>query len=446
MFRRDSPIRSRVGTEVSSLRVAAAGCATLLAGCVDSVALPEGLLQTSVLVSHSAGYRVDTLDVRPAVVDLDQGVDLLTYFDRQALLPWPGASTEVDRSGAPAGSLLVPMPTRWYTWRDEWVLVQDCGDECDLWMPSRWGAPALSPRVCPALRVVDSSSMAGDRAALWEPGSVAVADSGRLRILKRGQPNRVSPPGAASSISHLASVGDKVVVGWFPLANPLLRIDELSLSMGRFHNIAPAGTRGIVAVLEPPADSNQPVALIAQRTNDTKADVLLYTASRVVDGDSWVETATLPGDATTFSTQVGYASVRGGTLLELDGESSINKTGADRLTVVGVVDAIGLLAAGEYRNTSGQQDAVLIRFDQEANEWLPYAALPSFTGVSTMVAHDGGVLFGATEGIGYYSRMTGECVISSDVSDVSQILDTRDGAYFVRGTKEGQQVAGWLVP
>jgi hypothetical protein len=147
-----------------------------------------------------------------------------------------------------------------------------------------------------------------------------------------------------------------------------------------------------------------------------------------------------------FASDLGYVVVGPDDAITVEGGRPTSVAPVARISLVAQIEGVGLLAAGRYTDKDEFSTAVLLRYDVASASWRPYAALPGVSSIVTMVPHEGGVLFGSAEGVGYYSRTTGACTITATLEDVTQLIAMPDGTYYLRVGNGLGSTVGWLVP
>lgn len=402
-------------------------------GCAEPLPIPDTGWATSVLVAGERAYRLDTLADQPWAIDAREKLYLLEYTDG---LTWPSEPVEIslDAENGP----LIPMPARWRTWDGaRWNVADAC---CDVWQPSRWTAPALPRSACPSLRLVDTATASGDQVALWTAGVVAELASGRVKFVRRGGTVTSRPFDSLRGHTKLTGLSDGLVIAWRRGGYFAGRIDTVALMTGVVVDVAPRGQVFVYDVPQPVFRGGGHYLFVA--------DGIVFASQDASGPESWKAVVTISDDDVVYASAIGRGVTRvDGDFIGIDDQPSVDVAAvAVGISGVAEVAAIGLLAVGRYLRKKEPADAVLIRFDANESAWRGYARLPSFSSVGPIVAHAGGVMFGGPEGVGFYSRASGECVVTRDLSDVAQLIDAGDGTYYVRGMREGAPTYGWLVP
>lgn len=417
---------------------------TAVSACAEPLPIPDDVLATAVVVSGTRAYRVDTLAERPWLVS-DDPLYLLEYADKVDALPWPEEPVDIsfDKTSTVA---LAPMPERWRVWRaGKWQAPEDCGVECDPWAPSRWMTRGLAARSCPRLQLVDTQRSLGGRAARWDATSV-LQPEGPARILSRGNAERRSNNYYSRAAARL---GDETVVVWSPgFSTWLVLIEAQRFTSAVARGVGPRNDEPIVDVVEP---RPYPGAKTWVVSAPYLAPYRIYDTSGPPDdqpfGDwRWQHVDTIPILSRVFGSDLGYVVVEPDDAITIAGGIRMSIAPVVGISVVAQIEGVGLLAAGRYADRDAFRMAVLLRYDVASGSWRPYAALPGVSAVTTMVPHEGGVLFGSAEGVGYYSRTTGACTITATLEDVTQLIAMPDGTHYVRAGNGSESTVGWLVP
>jgi hypothetical protein len=412
-----------------------------VSACAEPLPIPDDVLATAVVVSGTRAYRVDTLAERPWLVS-DDPLYLLEYADEVDALPWPEEPVEItlDKTSTVA---LAPMPERWRLWRaGQWQAPDDCGFECDPWAPSRWMTRGLAARSCPRLQLVDTERSLGGRAARWDSTSVLQPEIIRpVRLLSRGNAERRSNTYYYRAAARL---GDETVIVWEPLYPPVVLIDALRFTSAVARGVEPRNGEGVVEVVEPRAHPGAKTWLVTAQNR-------IYETAGPPDTDRfadwrWQYVDTIPSLSRVFGSNLGYVVVEPDDAITIARGIRSNVAPVVGISVVAEIDGVGLLAAGRYTGRDAFRRAVLLRYDVASGSWRPYAALPGVSSIVTMVPHEGGVLFGSAEGVGYYSRTTGACTITATLTDVTQLIAMPDGTHYVRAGNGPESTVGWLVP
>jgi hypothetical protein len=415
---------------------------TAVSACAEPLPIPEDVLATAVVVSGTRAYRVDTLAERPWLVG-EAPLYLLEYADEVDVLPWPAEPVEIsfDTSSSVA---LAPMPERWRRWDGGlWQSPEDCGVQCDPWAPSRWSARGLALRPCPQLNLVETLASRGGRAARWDEVSVLQLEPGRQnRILRRGSPVRELTNVHNFSTPNAVRIGHASAFVWAPSGSRLYHIDERVFTDGMVGVFGYFASRELVDVVQPGPDKRAKKWIV---TASLLGSFDIYEVAYPAE-HSARKAGRVTERSRVFASDLGYVVVGPDDAITIEGGEPRNVAPVVGISVVAQVEGVGLLAAGRYTDRDEFRRAVLLRYDVASTSWRPYAALPSYTSVATMVPHEGGVLFGGKEGVGYYSRTTGACTISATLPDVTQLIAMPDGTHYVRAGNGFESTVGWLVP
>lgn len=417
---------------------------TAVSACAEPMPIPEDVLATAVVVSGTRAYRVDTLAERPWLVS-DDPLYLLEYADEVDALPWPEEPVEIslDKTSTVA---LAPMPERWRVWRAElWQAPEDCGVECGPWAPSRWVTRGLVARSCPRLQLVDTQASRGGRAARWDDSRVLQPEGfDEERLVARGQPSHPTSK-VINSASDAARLGNESVVAWRLGSGWLWYFDGPSFDFnGR--GIVWGSNEEVVEVVEPRPREGAKTWLV---TAPYLAPYRIYMTSgpaKTNAGWRWQHVDTIPILSRVFGSNLGYVVVEPDDAITIEGGIRTSIAPVVGISAVVQIEGVGLLAAGRYTDRDAFDMAVLLRYDVASTSWRPYAALPGVSSIVTMVPHEGGVLFGSAEGVGYYSRTTGACTITATLEDVTQLIAMPDGTHYVRAGNGLESTVGWLVP
>jgi hypothetical protein len=163
-------------------------------------------------------------------------------------------------------------------------------------------------------------------------------------------------------------------------------------------------------------------------------------------GWRWQHVDTIPILSRVFGSNLGYVVVEPDDAITIEGGIRTSIAPVVGISAVVQIEGVGLLAAGRYtdRDAFGRPSCSATTWPRRAGGRTRRS--PSVSSIVTMVPHEGGVLFGSAEGVGYYSRTTGACTITATLEDVTQLIAMPDGTYYLRVGNGLGSTVGWLVP
>jgi hypothetical protein len=407
--------------------------------------MPENTLATAVLVVGSRAYRVDALAENPWLVRPGP-LYLLEYADEVDALPWPEGPVEIsfDTTSTVA---LAPMPERWRrSDGEDWPESAGCDVDCDPWAPGRWTARGLVLRRCPQLQVTGTSTSGGRNAARWDDEKVVQPEPNAvLRLVGFGKPDRVSRSIDNSLYPSAVRLGDTSALVWRRWASTGSTIvDERSFTAGVAGRVSVTVPEDLVDILEPVDDMRSKVWLVTGLIDNARVGIYEMQRRALECREAW-STKLRAGRASSPPTSAmsSWGRMTPSPSKAVDPRAS-RQWLASRWWRRSKASACSPRGATLIKDAFGT--AVMLRYDVASASWRPYAALPGVSSIVTMVPHEGGVLFGTAEGVGYYSRNTGACTITATLKDVTQLIAMPDGTHYVRAGYGPDSTVGWLVP